>query len=126
MRLKRGTENFKDNIDPDKMGFNKLLESVFDLGGGALDLINGGAAVGELIADWGDQSISTARKMGTLLSSMMELGMGGVSIFKGMVALGAGNPVAAGIAAVLTAISAISGVTSGIEESNKKDRESRS
>ena len=126
MRLKRGTENFKDNIDPEKMGFNKLIESVFDLGGGALDLINGGAAVGELIADWGDQSISTARKMGTLLSSMMELGMGGVSIFKGMVALGAGNPVAAGIAAILTAVSAISGVTSGIEESNKKDRENRS
>ena len=124
IRLKRATDGFKDGMNPDKLGFSRLTEAVFDLGGGALDLINGGAAVGELIANWGDEATTTAQKMGSLLSSMMELGMGGVSIFQGLSALGMSNPWSAGIAIGVTALSAISGVASGNKQKDIEEARS--
>lgn len=119
--LSQKTNKLNQSLDRQSMSFEKAVESALDLGSGALDLINGFSAMSDVTAQWGDESLSLADKLGSLLSTILSLGMAVPSLAKGLAALG----VAAGPAGWIALAAAVGmgalGVVAGNYEADKKE-----
>ena len=73
--LNQKTDRLNQTLDKQSMSFEKAVETAMDLGSGAFDLINGFSAMSDVTAQWGDESLSLADKLGSLLSTVLSLGM---------------------------------------------------
>jgi len=121
--LSQKTNKLNQSLDRQAMSFEKAFESVMDLGSGALDLINGFSAISDVTAQWGDESLDLADKLGSLLSTILSLGMAIPSLAKGLAVLIpalAGGPAVA-IAAIAALGAGAFGVISGQEKAKKTE-----
>lgn len=121
--LNQKTNKLNQTLDKQSMSFEKAVETAMDLGSGALDLINGFSAMSDVTARWGDESLSLADKLGSLLSTVLSLGMAIPSLAKGLAVLIpalAGGPAVA-IAAIAALGAGVFGVISGQEKARKTE-----
>lgn len=119
--LSQKTDKLNHSLDRQSMSFEKAVESALDLGSGALDLINGFSAMSDVTAQWGDESLSLADKLGSLLSTVLSLGMAIPSLAKGLTALGVAAGPAGWIALAAAAGMGALGVVAGNYEADKKE-----
>lgn len=115
-------KRMNNSLDDSEFRFEKAFEGIFELGSGALDLVNEFSSISNLIARWGDESTTTADKIGGLGSSILSLGMALPSLSKGLQALFTtmGGPMAMAISVGLVALTGAAGVISGTKEANEK------
>lgn len=119
--LSQKTNKLNQSLSRQSMSFEKAVESALDLGSGALDLINGFSAMSDITAQWGDESLSLADKLGSLLSTILSLGMAVPSLAKGLAALGVAAGPAGWIALAAAAGMGALGVVAGNYEADKKE-----
>ena len=120
--LNQKTNKLNQTLDKQSMSFEKAVETAMDLGSGALDLINGFSAMSDVTAKWGDESLSLADKLGSVLSVVLSLGMAIPSLAKGLALIpGLGGVPAIAIAAIATLGAGAFGVISGQEKAKKTE-----
>ena len=110
----RRSKDMKHNIENmfGDLSFEKITSRIFDLGGGILDLLNSTEAISASIVSWGDDSVTTAQKLGQLTSATLELASGAASLFSAF-----GGGWAGGIAAAIGVIATLgAGIISGNEQ----------
>jgi hypothetical protein len=103
------------------LGFEKITSRIFDLGGGILDLLNSTEAISSSIVSWGDDSVTTAQKLGQLTTATLELTSGAASLFSAF-----GGGWAGGIAAAIGIIATLgAGIISGNEQKELDEARTR-
>jgi hypothetical protein len=119
----RRSKDMKHNIENmfGDLSFEKITSRIFDLGGGILDLLNSTEAISASIVSWGDDSITTAQKLGQLTSATLELASGAASLFSAF-----GGGWTGGIAAAIGVIATLgAGIISGNEQKDIDEARTR-